>query len=145
MPREVSLVLDRNRVEESNAGDADGMVAALELVITPTIFGFLGYLLDGALGTSPVFTVGFAAETENVREYALGKLEHKKLDMIVANRVGEECGFDSDENTVDVYWDGGERIFETAEKTGLAREIVILVAERYELANTKVGVCDASN
>jgi len=111
----------------------------IELVRSPDILASVADLEDAP------FTVGFAAETENVREYAIGKLEHKKLDMIVANRVGEECGFDSDENTVDVYWDGGERSFETAEKTGLAREIVILVAERYELANTKVGVCDASN
>ena len=80
-----------------------------------------------------------------MREYALGKLKHKKLDMIVANQVGEDRGFDSDENTVDVYWDGGERSFETAEKTGLAREIVKLVAERFEAVNTRVGVCDASN
>ncbi len=111
----------------------------IELVRSPDILASVADLEDAP------FTVGFAAETENVREYAIGKLEHKKLDMIVANRVGEECGFDSDENTVDVYWDGGERSFETAEKTGLAREIVILVAERYELTNTKVGVCDASN
>ena len=69
----------------------------------------------------------------------------RKLDMIVANQVGEDRGFDSDENTVDVYWAGGERSFETAEKTGLAREIVKLVAERFEAVNTRVGVCDASN
>ena len=78
------------------------------------------------------FTVGFAAETENVREYALGKLERKKLDMIVANQVGEGRGFDNDENAVDVFWNGGEQSFGTAEKTELAREILKLVAARYE-------------
>jgi len=80
------------------------------------------------------FTVGFAAETENVREYALGKLERKKLDMIVANQVGEGRGFDNDENAVDVFWNGGEQSFSTAEKTELARDILKLVAARYEIA-----------
>ena len=78
------------------------------------------------------FTVGFAAETEKVRDYALGKLEKKKLDMIVANRVGDDCGFDRDDNTVDVYWRDGERKFATAAKTELAHEIMQLVVERFE-------------
>ena len=78
------------------------------------------------------FTVGFAAETEKVRDNALGKLEKKKLDMIVANRVGDDCGFDRDDNTVDVYWRDGERKFATAAKTELAHEIMQLVAERFE-------------
>jgi phosphopantothenoylcysteine decarboxylase/phosphopantothenate--cysteine ligase len=112
---------------------------SIELVRSPDILASVAGLEDAP------FTVGFAAETENVREYALGKLEHKKLDMIVANQVGEDLGFDSDKNAVDIYWADGEQSFETAEKTELAREIVKLVAERYELANTRVGVCDASS
>ena len=112
---------------------------SIELVRSKDILASVADLKDAP------FTVGFAAETENVREYALGKLKHKKLDMIVANQVGEDRGFDSDENTVDMYWDGGERSFETAGKIELAREIVKLVAEHYELANTRVNVCDASS
>ena len=112
---------------------------SIDLVRSPDILASIADLEDAP------FTVGFAAETENVREYAIGKLERKKLDMIVANQVGEDRGFDSDENTVDIYWAGGEQSFETAEKTELARDIVKLVAERYELANTRVSVCDASN
>ena len=41
------------------------------------------------LETGP-FTVGFAAETEKLREYARSKLENKNLDMIIANLVGRE-------------------------------------------------------
>ncbi len=78
------------------------------------------------------FTVGFAAETENVRGYALGKLKNKKLDMIVANRVGDDCGFDRDDNSVEVYWQGGEQGYAKAAKTELARQIIQLVANRYE-------------
>ena len=52
--------------------------------------------------------------------------------MIIANRVGDDCGFDRDENEVTVYWPGGERAFAEAAKTDLARDILGLVAERYE-------------
>ena len=77
------------------------------------------------------FTVGFAAETENVREYALGKLENKRLDMIVANRVGENIGFDTYDNAVEVYLKGGEQRFDKAAKSELAEQVIKLVAARY--------------
>ena len=99
----------------------------IELVRSPDILASVA-TLDAA-----PFTVGFAAETENVREYALGKLERKKLNMIVANLVGEGRGFDSDVNAVDVYWNGGEQSFASAEKTELARQLIKLVAERFEI------------
>jgi phosphopantothenoylcysteine decarboxylase / phosphopantothenate---cysteine ligase len=79
------------------------------------------------------FTVGFAAETDRVRDYARGKLKNKKLDMIVANKVGSDCGFDYDDNTVEVFWSDGEKAFPKALKTDLARELITLIAERYEL------------
>ena len=86
-----------------------------------------------ALDDAP-FTVGFAAETNNVAEYAQGKLENKKLDMIIANRVGNDCGFDHDENTVCVYWPGGHQAFEMAAKSELAHELIELLAERAGIA-----------
>ena len=85
-----------------------------------------------ALDSGP-FTVGFAAETENVREYALGKLDNKKLDMIVANRVGDDCGFDSDDNAVDIFWAGEEAALPTSSKTDLAVRIMQIVAEQFEV------------
>jgi phosphopantothenoylcysteine decarboxylase/phosphopantothenate--cysteine ligase len=78
------------------------------------------------------FTVGFAAETDNVREYAIGKLERKNLDMIVANQVGDDCGFDADDNQVEVYWSGGEQAFPRDSKIDLAENIIALVATRLE-------------
>jgi phosphopantothenoylcysteine decarboxylase/phosphopantothenate--cysteine ligase len=83
-----------------------------------------------ALEAAP-FTVGFAAETENVVEYARGKLKKKNLDMIVANRVGRDCGFDRDDNSVIVLWDGGEREFPTSSKVELARNLIELAAEHF--------------
>lgn len=101
-------------------------VMNIELVRSKDILASVASLDDGP------FTVGFAAETENVREYAVGKLRNKKLDMIVANRVGEDCGFDTDDNAVEVYWEGGEKVFPRDAKTELAEGIIALVAERLE-------------
>jgi phosphopantothenoylcysteine decarboxylase/phosphopantothenate--cysteine ligase len=85
-----------------------------------------------ALEAAP-FTVGFAAETENLREYALAKLENKRLDMIIANQVGRDCGFDHDENTVCVYTPDSHQSFPMTAKPELARELIEVIAKRYEL------------
>ena len=51
------------------------------------------------------FMVGFAAETQNVEEYAAGKLVAKKLDMIACNDVSRpDIGFASDENAMTVFF-----------------------------------------
>ncbi len=76
------------------------------------------------------FTVGFAAETERVKEYAIEKLKKKHLDMIIANRVGADHGFDSDNNSVDVIWKNGEKSFPMLAKTELATHLVVLIAAR---------------
>ena len=67
--------------------------------------------------------VGFAAETNDVEAYALRKLAEKKLDYIVANRVGVAgSGFEADTNAVCVYGaDGSRKAFPLAPKTELAR------------------------
>ena len=97
----------------------------IELVRCPDILASVAALEDAP------FTVGFAAETQNVDDYALAKLENKKLDMIIANRVGVDLGFDSDENAAAVFWKKGEKRFPRAQKSELANELVEMVAERY--------------
>lgn len=80
------------------------------------------------------FTVGFAAETENVLEQAKKKLHEKKLDLIVANRVGvENSGFESDLNQFTVLWPKGQKEFPLASKNQLAQDLVVLIAEHYTL------------
>jgi phosphopantothenoylcysteine decarboxylase/phosphopantothenate--cysteine ligase len=98
---------------------------AIDLVKAPDTLATIS-----ALAERP-FCVGFAAETEKVREYALGKLAKKKLDMIIANKVGANLGFDSDENAVEVFWRTGEKKFPTSSKFTLAAELVELISERY--------------
>jgi len=83
-----------------------------------------------ALKAAP-FTVGFAAETEKLREHALAKLKNKKLNMIIANLVGRDRGFDHDENTVCVYTPDGHQAFPMTNKAELARDLMTVIAERY--------------
>jgi phosphopantothenoylcysteine decarboxylase / phosphopantothenate---cysteine ligase len=79
------------------------------------------------------FTVGFAAETRDVLNYARGKLQRKGLDMIVANDVSDQSiGFNSDENEVTVLWREGEQVLEKAGKGTLARQIVALIASKLD-------------
>ncbi len=101
---------------------------SIELVRCPDILASIA-----ALDAAP-FTVGFAAETENVERYAREKLENKRLDMIAANQVGDDKGFDRDDNTLTVLWKDGSRRFATASKTELARDLVELVAQRFYAA-----------
>ena len=77
------------------------------------------------------FTVGFAAETDDVIEHAKQKLASKGLDMIAANRVGPDCGFDQEANSLTVLWKDGEVQLEQATKGVLARRLIELIAERY--------------
>jgi phosphopantothenoylcysteine decarboxylase/phosphopantothenate--cysteine ligase len=76
------------------------------------------------------FTVGFAAETDAVEANARKKLEAKRLDLIAANRVGPDEGFDRDDNALRVFWSGGEQDLGSGAKQALARQLVELIVER---------------
>ena len=97
----------------------------LHLEKTPDI------LAEVAALTKPPFTVGFAAETENLAANAKQKLVEKKLDMIAANQVGEGLGFDSDKNALQVYWPGGARSLGTVSKENLARQLMAIITKCY--------------
>jgi len=73
----------------------DCQALQLSLVPTPDILKTLGQQKQGQV------LVGFAAESTNLREYALRKLKDKRLDLIVANNVsGPDAPFGSDFNRV---------------------------------------------
>tara|TARA_R110002167_G_scaffold9806_13_gene45360 strand:- start:1160 stop:2392 length:1233 start_codon:yes stop_codon:yes gene_type:complete len=75
------------------------------------------------------YTVGFAAETEKLLEHARGKLERKKVDMIIANDVAQQgIGFNSDDNAVTVVTRHSEQQLQLASKTQLARQLISLIA-----------------
>ncbi|HLM54117.1 MAG TPA: bifunctional phosphopantothenoylcysteine decarboxylase/phosphopantothenate--cysteine ligase CoaBC, partial [Pseudoxanthomonas sp.] len=103
-----------------------GESLALDLVRTPDILSEVA-----AQTTSLKLVVGFAAETERVAEYARAKLAAKRLDMMVANRVGvPDGGFESEHNAITAFWSDGERAFAPAPKTRLADGLIDLIVER---------------
>lgn len=98
---------------------------ALELVANPDILAEVG-----ALETRP-FLVGFAAETGDLEANARAKLERKRLDLVAANRVGADAGFEREDNALLLLWPGGEEDLGHDDKARLARRLVARVAERY--------------
>ncbi len=72
--------------------------------------------------------VGFAAETTDLIHYATEKLKLKKLDMIVANQVGQGLGFDSDMNQVTVITKNKQIDLPLTHKTRLAGQIIAIIA-----------------
>ncbi|RSD32043.1 bifunctional phosphopantothenoylcysteine decarboxylase/phosphopantothenate--cysteine ligase CoaBC [Vibrio pectenicida] len=77
------------------------------------------------------FTVGFAAETQDVAHYARTKLINKKLDMICANDVSlEGQGFNSNNNAVTLYWKEGEQSLTLASKQKIAQQILMCIADK---------------
>lgn len=79
------------------------------------------------------FTVGFAAETQAVVDYARGKLEKKKLDMIIANDVSNtEIGFNSDSNAVTVITAEHVQELPQCSKKALARQLIAAIGKQYQ-------------
>ncbi|CDT74245.1 Coenzyme A biosynthesis bifunctional protein coaBC (Includes: Phosphopantothenoylcysteine decarboxylase; Phosphopantothenate--cysteine ligase) [Vibrio diabolicus] len=71
------------------------------------------------------FTVGFAAETNDVETYARGKLTKKNLDMICANDVSVAGqGFNSNDNAITLYWPEGELALALESKEALSFRIL---------------------
>ena len=58
---------------EMKQGSGDAMAAAFELVATPAIFGFLGWLLDRKLEIFPICTLAFVAVTITYASWRLYK------------------------------------------------------------------------
>lgn len=82
-------------------------------------------LTEVAMLVKRPLVVGFAAETENLLANARKKLESKKLDMIVANQVGEELGFNKDENSATVLCKNLDQVeFANTSKAKLAKQII---------------------
>jgi phosphopantothenoylcysteine decarboxylase/phosphopantothenate--cysteine ligase len=85
-----------------------------------------------ALKNKP-FTVGFAAETQDIEHYARGKLARKNLDMIAANNVATPGqGFNSDENALTVFSSESETVLPLATKSEIAMQLVHLVDAHYQ-------------
>ncbi len=100
----------------------DGMT--LSLIRNPDILATI------ANRTDRPFSVGFAAETQNLLEYAAGKLRDKNLDLIVANDVSNtSIGFNSDDNAITVIdRQQQQSSFAQTSKSKIARQLITLIA-----------------
>lgn len=77
----------------------------------------------------PRLVIGFAAETENLLENARLKLHSKNLDMIIANQVGDDIGFNCDDNTAMIVLENGAVIdLPKTSKTNLAQQLIKIIA-----------------
>ena len=94
----------------------------LELVPNPDILAYVANL------TNPPFCVGFAAESENLAEYAEQKRRAKKLPLLVGNLVQQAIG--SDDNELVLFDDSGRQTLPRADKLTLARQLMQRIAQR---------------
>lgn len=97
----------------------------IKYVRTPDIAAYFGKKKKNQV------MVGFAAETDNMYEYALGKLKKKNFDFIVANDVTEKgAGFNVDTNIVTIIEkDGKSKKYPIMDKTEVAKIIIDKVKE----------------
>ncbi|MGZ5211945.1 MAG: phosphopantothenoylcysteine decarboxylase domain-containing protein, partial [Kaistella sp.] len=76
------------------------------------------------------FLVGFALETQNEDENALGKLQKKNLDMIVLNSLRDVgAGFQSDTNKIKIFTKNDKKEFTLKSKMEVAKDILDMVEE----------------
>lgn len=114
----------RQKIKKDSADTLD-----LRLERTPDILATVAAREDAP------FTVGFAAETDHLRDHALEKLRDKGVDLIAANLLPAAMG--AQDNALSLFWPGGELQLATMPKTRLARELLEIVAQRYHAWETR--------
>jgi phosphopantothenoylcysteine decarboxylase/phosphopantothenate--cysteine ligase len=95
----------------------------LELTPNPDILGYVTNL------PKPPFCVGFAAESEKLREHAEAKRKAKKLPLLAANLAQQAIG--ADDNELILFDDAGEHALPRADKLTLARQLMQHVLALY--------------
>lgn len=101
----------------------DAHILTLELAPNPDI------LANVASRPKPPFCVGFAAEIENLEEYAELKRRRKHLPLIVANNAREAIG--ADEIELLLLDDDGQHVLPRADKLTQARRLIAHIAHLY--------------
>ncbi len=119
------VTVSEQKIKKSAAPSNNGIT--LQLVENPDIIASV------ANSEPKPFTVGFAAETESIIEYARQKLVAKNLDMIIANDVGDDdIGFNSDQNRTTILWPDRTQEMPIMSKPAIASRIIELIAETIE-------------
>ncbi len=110
----------RPKIKATHKVKKDGIDLHPELERTPDILKTLSAQKKNQI------LIGFAAETNDVIEYAKGKLAQKNLDAIIANDVSAQgVGFASDTNKIDIVCANGKIISPDLDtKENLAKQII---------------------
>ena len=117
----------KNKIKKTD--DSNELV--IKLVKNPDIVASIAGLKEHR-----PFVVGFAAETNDVKTYALKKLTTKNLDLICANDVSDHnIGFNSDQNALTLYWRNGEQTLPLSSKQQLAKQLLQAVITRYKASH----------
>ena len=117
----------KNKIKKTD--DSNELV--IKLVKNPDIVASIARLKEHC-----PFVVGFAAETNDVKAYALKKLTTKNLDLICANDVSDQnIGFNSDQNALTLYWQNGEQTLPLSSKQQLAKQLLRAVITRYKASH----------
>jgi phosphopantothenoylcysteine decarboxylase/phosphopantothenate--cysteine ligase len=74
------------------------------------------------------YTVGFAAETNDLLVNAQNKFKNKQVDMLIANEVGENIGFNSNENAATIFLRKQTLSFVKQSKIALAAKITKILS-----------------
>ena len=91
-----------------------------------------------ALTTDRPYVVGFAAETQNVEEYAQQKRVRKNLDLICANDVAKAGqGFNSDTNALHLFWQDGDKVLPLSDKSLLGQQLLDEIVIHYDEKNRR--------
>ncbi|EIV2970732.1 bifunctional phosphopantothenoylcysteine decarboxylase/phosphopantothenate--cysteine ligase CoaBC [Cronobacter sakazakii] len=91
-----------------------------------------------ALPQNRPYVVGFAAETNNVEEYARQKRQRKNLDLICANDVSQAGhGFNSDTNALHLFWQEGDKVLPLERKALLGQRLLDEIVTRYDEKNRR--------
>lgn len=107
----------------------DAHILTLELAPNPDIVSNVVNLPD------PPFCVGFAAESENLHEYAEMKRRRKNLPLLAANLVQTAVG--GEENELVLFDDDGTHPLPRAPKIALARQLIAHIANLYKKSLTQ--------
>ncbi|MBE5201817.1 bifunctional phosphopantothenoylcysteine decarboxylase/phosphopantothenate--cysteine ligase CoaBC [Pectobacterium quasiaquaticum] len=122
-------IADEKIKKQNQQGDE----MTLTLVKNPDIIAGVA-----AMTKNRPYVVGFAAETQNVEEYARQKLARKKLDLICANNVSlSGHGFNSETNALHLFWQGGDTPLPQCDKRLLSQKLIDEIISRYDEKNRR--------
>jgi phosphopantothenoylcysteine decarboxylase/phosphopantothenate--cysteine ligase len=109
------------KIKKTSAG-----MPPLQLVENPDILA----TISKRTGNRPRLVIGFAAETENLLDNAISKLNRKGCDWIVANDVSPASGvMGGDRNTVHIVTRDGVDSWPVMTKDEVASALVARIAE----------------